>query len=279
MPHNPPNEKSRCVQLGAELRAVRHSKGLTLQQLAGRLGRDHSTVSRWERGATKPSIQDASAFLAVLDVIGEERDRILELTQHDGLRDWIVPPVGQRLAALMEYERVASVITEVNPLLIPGLLQTRAYARSIMLGWGAAEEEADRSAAVRGDRQGVLTRRNPAEYVAVIGASALVYPPCSGDIMREQCDRLLAMSVRPNISLRILPQRKGIYNPSLDGPFILLDLPRDTPVVYLESYGATSIITNRGAIDLYLRAIDELNRAALSESESARFIRDIRERQ
>ena len=258
---------------------MRHSAGLTLQQLAGRLGRDHSTVSRWERGATKPSIQDASAFLAVLDVIGEERDRILELTQYDGLRDWIVPPVGQQLAALMEYERVASAITEANPLLIPGLLQTRAYARSIMVGWGATEEEAERSAAVRGDRQGVLTRRNPVEYLAVIGAGALVCPPCSDDIMREQCDRLLAMSARPNISLRVVPQRKGNYNPSLVGPFILLELPRDTPVVYLESYGASSIVTNYRAIDLYLRAIDEINRAALSESESARFIKDIREKQ
>lgn len=276
MPPTPPNEKSRSVQLGAELRAVRQSAGLTLIQLAGRLGRDHTTVSRWERGNTKPSIQDASAYLAVLDVIGEDRDRILELAQHDGLRDWITErPLGM----IREYERTASSITEVNPQLIPGLLQTRDYAQSVMLGAGQTRDKAEQASAVRCDRQNVLTRRNPVDYVALIGAGALIYPPCSDDIMREQFRHLLAMSARPNISLRIVPQRKGAYSPMLEGPFYLVEPIREKPVVQLDSFGANSIVTNRRAIDRYLRAIVEMDRIALSESESARFIMELKEKQ
>ena len=276
MPPTPPNEKSRSVQLGAELRAVRQSSGLTLIQLAARLGRDHTTLSRWERGETKPSIQDASAFLAVLDVIGEERDRILELAQHDGLRDWVAPGVGRTLAVLMEYERTASSITEVNPQLIPGLLQTRGYALSIMLGSGMARSEAEQSTDVRCGRQGVLTRRNPVEYVAIIGEGALVYPPCSDDIMSKQLHHLLLMSGRPNISIRVHPQRKGLHSPMLNGSFVLLEQTRDKPVVQLDSYHATTIVTSPKSVDCYRRSLAELDQIALSEPESARFIQELK---
>ena len=40
---------------------------------------------------------------------------------------------AEQLAALIEYERAAAVITEANPQVIPGLLQTSDYARAILL--------------------------------------------------------------------------------------------------------------------------------------------------
>jgi transcriptional regulator with XRE-family HTH domain len=259
--------------LGAELRTVRDSAGLTLKQVAARLGRDHTTVSRWERGLTKPSIQDASAFLAIMDVIGEERDRILELAQHDGLTDWVG---NNTLLMVREYERTASTITEVNPQLIPGLLQTRAYARSIMLAGGATQDAAERGAAARCDRQDVLTRRSPVEFVAFIGASALLYPPCSDDIMSEQCHGLLVMSARPNISIRIVPQRKGLYNPMVEGSFYLLELPHGRPVVQLDHFAGASVITTRKKVDRFRTVIAMVDRIALSESESVWFIKEQR---
>ena len=280
MPSNPPSERSRAVQLGAELKAVRQSAKLTLKQVGTSLGRDHSTVSRWESGTYKPNLQDTAAYLAILGVTGEERERILELARHDGLADWIAPGISHQLAVLMEYQRLASKITEVNSHLIPGLVQTREYARTIMLAGGMTKGEAEGNSAVRLGRQDVLTRRkSPADYVAFLGASALLFPPCADDTMDEQLDHLLVMADRPNISIRIVPQRRGIYSPIFEGPFAVLDLAQDRPVVQIQSYHATSIVTNRKSVDRYLAAITEIGLIALTESETARFLKEMKEKQ
>ncbi|HEX3785282.1 MAG TPA: Scr1 family TA system antitoxin-like transcriptional regulator [Pseudonocardiaceae bacterium] len=164
----PSNGRSQAVQLGADLREQRKrangGKGMTVAQVAAALGFHHSTVSRWERGETMPSEADTASVLAIYGVTGEERGRLVELARHDDIPDWVAPGIGKQLAALIEYERIADRITEVNPLLIPGLLQTRDYARSLMIGAGAPLGQAEQGAVIRMGRQNVLTRHKPVTY-------------------------------------------------------------------------------------------------------------------
>lgn len=271
----PSSERSRAVQLGAELRTLRDRAGMTLVQVAQILGRDHTTVSRWERAHTKPSEADTAAMLAVLGVTGETRDRLVELARHDGVNDWVAPGIGRQLAMLMEYERTASVITEVNPLLIPGLLQTREYSMSIMLSVGMSREQAEQSTAVRLDRQGVLTRVKSPRYLAIIGEQALRYPACDREAMIGQLKYLRRMSERQNVAIHVLPLAEFEYSLAFEGRFVLLEFHRDTPIVHVEGAWQTSTLTNPAAATNYQIAVKSISQNALNEYDSMRLIREL----
>src|SRR6266568_2176411 len=243
MAGSPPNGRSQAVQLGADLRELRKLTGKTVIQVAEVLGMHHSTISRWERGDTMPDEADTSALLTIY--------------------------------GLIDHERRAAQITEVNPLLIPGLVQTRDYAKSLMIGAGLPLGRAEKGSIIRMGRQNVLTRRNPVRFRAVIGEQAIRYPACERAIMADQLHHLLTMNERPNVEIRILPMDRRQYSIAFEGRFILIEFLRENPVVQLESYWSNSILTNPRAVGSYQDAVDMICADTLSVAESSAFISGI----
>ena len=85
-----------------------------------------------KRGGTEV---DVSAFLAVCGVIGQERDRLLELCRQMSTRGWLQQhgdKLPKQLRTLMDHEDVAVRIDEFQPIVVPGLLQTGDYARALL---------------------------------------------------------------------------------------------------------------------------------------------------
>lgn len=268
----PANGRSRAVQLGAELRDARKRVGMTVAEVGERLGMHHTTVSRWERAERQPSEADTAAYLAILGVTGEDRERIVELARHDGVTDWVAPGIGRQLASLIEYERLARSITEVNPLLIPGLLQTRDYSRQIMIGTGLSRAQAQQNTMIRLSRQPVLTGVRPPKYTAVIGEWAVRCPACDRDTAVEQLEYLLQAATRPNITIHVMPMAPYRYTLGLEGRFCLLGFDRDSPVVQVDSYWSTSTLTNNSAVDRYASAAERICKDSLGEAESLKMI-------
>ncbi|MGW1679831.1 helix-turn-helix domain-containing protein [Saccharopolyspora sp. NPDC002376] len=264
----------RARQLGVELRAARKAVGMSTQALGTKLGRSHTHISRWENGKLTPSEADTGAVLGILGVTGEERERLLQLAKDAGDPNWVAPGVDRQLAALTEYERTARTITDVQPLLIPGLLQTADYARSIMIGSGTTRGEADRRVTFRLGRRDVLTRRNPVELVAFIGEHALRYPPCGRDVMLDQLHHLEKWAERGNVSLHAIPFNHS-YSPAVEGPFVLIEFERAKPVVHLEHYRSSTTITDANDVRDYQAAADTLRGNALSADLTTALIRQI----
>jgi transcriptional regulator with XRE-family HTH domain len=267
--------RSRALQLGAELRDARKKADKTIVQVAEALGYHHSTISRWERGETMPTVADIGAVLVVLGITGDHRDQLIELARHDSVLDWVAPGMGKQLALLIEYERIAHRVAEINPVLIPGLLQTSDYARSLMLGAGATPGEADRGTKTRMDRQDVLTRKQrPVHYLAIFGEYALRYPACDDVVMVEQLGHLITMGARPNVTIEVVPFDQR-YTRALEGRFILLEFNDGTGIVHLESYSATTTLTNEHAVRDYQHTVETIRRRTLGEQDSAALIRKI----
>jgi transcriptional regulator with XRE-family HTH domain len=262
---------SRARALGAELRAARKAAGMTLEQLAGQLGRAHSDLSRWETGKRLPSEADTAAVLGILRVTGDERHRLLQLARDAADPNWVAPGVDKQLAALIEDEKTASRITNVEPLIVPGLLQTEGYATSIMVGAGATRGQAEQRVLVRLGRQRLLDRRNAPELVAIIGEHALHYPPCSRDVMVDQLRHLSAVAERPNVTIMVLPFDVG-YSPALEGPFVLLEFTQGAPVVQQEHYRSTTTLTDTKDVRDYVEAVAAIRGATLSPADSAELI-------
>ncbi|MDV6014075.1 helix-turn-helix transcriptional regulator [Haloechinothrix sp. LS1_15] len=265
----------RARQLGAELRQARTEAGLTTTQLGKQLGRSHTHVSRWENGKLAPSAEDTAAVLGILGVTGEERDRLLDLARAAADPNWVAPGVDKQLAALREYERTASMIIDVEPMLIPGLMQTPAYARQIITEFGATSGEADHRSMVRLGRQHVLTDDPPVTFHAIIGEYALRYQPCTDDVMVGQLRHLAKLAQADNVTVQVLPIGVS-HAAAMTGPWVWISFTDDSkPVVHLEHYCSSATITDERTVERYKIAADTLCEAAMSPSESIELIATI----
>lgn len=263
----------RARQLGAELKQARTRAGLSQRALAERIGRNSSHIARWENGKLTPSEADTATVLQELGVRGEERDRLLELARHALDPDWIAPGIDRQLAALTEYERIATTIVNVEPMLVPGLMQTYDYARHLFAAFGAKAGEASQRAQLRVGRQHVLMGPSAPRFVAIVGEYTLRYPLCPDDVMVEQLRYLLKLTSLDNVELRIMPSGKPAAT-MLAGPWALLEFEKTKPVVYLEHFNWSATITDQKSVAAYRTEVDTLCELAMSPADSTTLIAD-----
>jgi transcriptional regulator with XRE-family HTH domain len=266
----------RARALGAALREARTGAGMTTRQLGERVGRDHTLISRWEHGKNVPSVDDTEKVLQLLNVPGVERERVVTLARDAADQNWVAPGLGRKFAALTEWERLADTIVNVQPSLIPGLLQTAAYTRSLIMSVpGATRGEADAGVMYRLARQEVLTRNKPVNYIAIIGEDAIKYPLCDRETGIDQLRHLLKLieQQKNNLTIQALPMTKR-HTPAHQGPFEYirssdLSLP---PIVYLEHYRSSATLTDAKDVRDYGLAVDQLRQDAMSPDTTTRLI-------
>ncbi|AEK40819.1 XRE family transcriptional regulator [Amycolatopsis mediterranei S699] len=233
-------------------------------------------MSAWEKGHRLPSVEDVSAILALLGIRGEQRDRIRTLARHAREPNWLASSNSDLPFALttrLDLERTATTITTWSPLIIPGLLQTPDYIRSIMDKSAVSIEQADKRLRVRLARQRILTRSDPVRFTALLGERSLHENFGDTGVMSDQIDHLLAMSARPNISLRIVPAGIG-YHPGLIGPFDIYEFPGSPPIASIEHIYSTAFLHEESQTTGHKRDAKVLRGLALSEEASQALLRE-----
>ncbi|WP_093267321.1 helix-turn-helix domain-containing protein [Saccharopolyspora shandongensis] len=277
MPGNTRTPKARA--LGAALRAAREEQGWKLRHFASQIECAPGTLSRWETGDRCPKPADVARILTTLGVTGERYDEIVDMTRNTSAPHWLavsLPEQRQQLAALLEFERTATAITQAAPLLIPGLLQTTAYVRAIMTGGGVPLGEIETRIAVRAGRREAITRQeNPVRLAVAIGEAALRQVLGGPNVMADQMDHLLLMSERENVDLRVVPFASG-WHPALEGLFILIESEESRPVVQLENRRSGLYLHEPDDVEIYRQAADMVFKAALSYAGSRKLIAEIR---
>lgn len=269
----PQYSASRAVTLGVELQLARKRAGFTQEQVAERIGRRHSHVSRWERGQLLPSPEQVAVLLSLYGVHegSSEYDRVMHLAKKAADPNWITRGVNRTLATLAELEKIALRIVNVELTFIPGLLQTEAYARRIMASAGLTPDQVEERIRIRRERQKILERDNAPIYEAIIWEAALRHPPCDRATMAEQLRKLLVVGKRSTVSIRVLPFAAP-PTPALEGTFVLIFPRRGEPQVQQEQYRVTATLTRRREVEDYVTAVDVIHREAMSVEDSAAFI-------
>lgn len=269
----------RAYVLGAELRDARDKSGLTLRQLAAKLDVSHSVVVRWEKGERVPSTESVAAYCAVLGLTTTARERLMRLAREavsEPANTVSVGPAGEadQLAALLEFERIATSITDVSPILIPGLLQTADYARAIMSA-GIPAGETDKRVMMRlGRRELITRRREPVRFAAFILEATLRQSIGGPAVMAEQLQFLLEMAERDNVRVRVIPSSAG-WTPAHAGPFVLLEFAKAAPVVHLEHHRSSAFLRDEADVTAFVQARDDIERVAMSPQDSAELIADV----
>ncbi|MDS0139803.1 MULTISPECIES: helix-turn-helix transcriptional regulator [unclassified Amycolatopsis] len=262
--------------LAASLREEREARKIGLRALADKLGILPQLLSVWEKGQRLPSVEDVSAILALLGVTGEKRDRIRALARHAREPNWLASgntDLPFALTTRLDLERTANAITSWSPLIVPGLLQTPDYIRAIVDSSAVPIEQADRQLRVRLARQGILTRREPIRFTALLGERSLQEDFGIPGVMSDQIDHLEAMAQRRNISLRIVPAGIG-YHPGLIGPFEIYEFPGSPPIASVEHVCSTAFLHEDAQISGHQQVARLLAKAALSEEASLALLRD-----
>lgn len=252
--------------IGAELKRARKNAGLSARQLAEKLGKSHTTIGRWEAGDRGIRPTDVSAVLAALGADNALREELVELAHDSNGRHWVasnMPEQQRQLAAVLEFERDASRIVCVSQLLIPGLLQTRSYARAIIGAGGVPAMEVETRVAVRVGRRDVLEGKAAAQLLAVIDESALYRQIGGREVMAEQLRSLLEAAERPNVDLRVIPMEMD-WHPGLEGPFALMEFPSRTPVVHVENRRSGQFFHEPDDVDAYRVGVDRVLDVAMS---------------
>jgi hypothetical protein len=178
----------------------------------------------------------------------------------------------------MSLESDATAITNFEPLVVPGLLQTPEYATAITRGIddGLSESEVNALVATRMGRQTLLAKRNAPTLHAIIDEIALLRPIGEPGVMMRQRQHLVTCAQRPNITVQVLPMAAGA-TPGLGGPIVILDLVDGRSVVHLEARRAGAFLSEEPHVRATKLAMRRLRALALAPDESARLIASIEE--
>jgi transcriptional regulator with XRE-family HTH domain len=269
-------------KLGAELRALRTSAGLTSGEAARLVGWHQSKVSRIETGTSGVKPADVRLLLdayGVADVQLRELLTVLAGSDDSGGRHhwWhayrgVLPPTYRDFISL---ESQATAMRTLETTVVPGLLQTPEYARAVTRAavGNLPEDRLDTLVEVRLARQDVLRADPPLELSAVLDEAVLRREVGGPGVMARQLERLVEAARLPHVRLRVLPFAAGAHI-GVTGPFVILSFmsTSDLDVVVLDHLTSSLYLERKEDLRAYTEAFNSLLVHALSPEDSLDFI-------
>jgi transcriptional regulator with XRE-family HTH domain len=281
-------------RLRVELRRARTKANRTQKDVAEALDWSPSKVIRIESGQVAISTTDLKALLleyGVTDraVVAE----LVDLARNSKKQPWsqykdVLQPEAQ---TYFGYESSASIIRQFEPLLVPGLLQTKEYTKVLLAeAFAIDQRNAERLIEARTERQELLVRDEVPESFFIIDEAVIRRSIGGIDVMRSQLQHLLAVSELPHVSLQIVPFEVGAYQ-GLQGPFVLLEFAEpveseasddheeveevesDNFVLYLESRDSLSARYQPELMSVYLERFFELEKLAATPADSTELLK------
>lgn len=276
------------MQIARSLQAMqKRVEGRTQTEIAKLAGVSGATVTRYMdwRDRAKLTIPTIRALADACDAAPAERDALVELvrTQADGwwVKHSVVPDWMDPLLSFEDYATYEHVYCNQ---LVPGLLQTRAYALALHQAQGprATADEIEQKVDARIERQGILDR-SPLHLWVVMDEAVLRRRVGDTKVMAEQIEHLRMLSQRPNIDLQILPFGSGAHAAGSGGHFLLLgrDDPHDPlasmSVVYLELHQRGVYLDDPADVQGYKLMFDYLRSQAADTTGSNNLLADARQ--
>ncbi|MFJ8050751.1 helix-turn-helix domain-containing protein [Streptomyces luteogriseus] len=269
-------------KLGAELRALRTSAGLTSGEAARLVGWHQSKVSRIETGTSGVKPADVRLLLEAYGVADSQlRELLMVLAGSDdsgGRHHWwhayrgVLPPTYRDFISL---ESQAGAMRTLETTVVPGLLQTPEYARAVTSAAveGLPEDRLDTLVEVRLARQDVLRADPPLELSAVLDEAVLRREVGGPGVMARQLERLVEAARLPQVRLQVLPFAAGAHI-GVTGPFVIFSFSStsDLDVVVLDHLTSSLYLERKEDLQAYTEAFNALQIHALSPEDSLDFI-------
>lgn len=253
-------EEGRRKELGRALNRLRVASGLSQPRLAERTGLSQPKLSRIESGKQRIRVPEVDAWCEATGADEATRKELLALAERAlvGPTSWDEAGEDAELQlSTVEMEAKASTISVYQPAIIPGLLQTAAYARRVFSAGpdGEPPNVAERVVG-RLERQRILYDDSK-QLRFVIPEAVLRWPFDDTEEQIEQLERLREVASRPNVDLRVAPLAgTSVWR---TGGFVLFDDLADMePIVHLELLTRPLTIEEREQVDFYRQVFNGL---------------------
>ncbi|MER7000078.1 helix-turn-helix transcriptional regulator [Streptomyces sp. NPDC000410] len=253
--------------MGELIKLYRGLAGMTQRTLAERLLMSESLLGAYERAERIPSTSflvdaDADAVLGANGALKSCVEMMEEEQYSPKFLNW------------KRTEAEAASISAYETMVIPGLLQTPAYARGLYEVRVPMYEpdEIDRHVDGRLERQVVLDRK-PRPIVSYVVEEAAFRRPIGGDAaLKEQLRHVLeAIRVRNHLTVQVMPNQR-IVHAGLMGPFQLLSTPQGRNLGYTAGQGGDTLISRPEEVNRLIDLFGALRAQALTPWESVELI-------
>ncbi|MDI2132591.1 helix-turn-helix domain-containing protein [Yinghuangia seranimata] len=247
------------------MKQFRERLGITRQELGDAVGYSKDQVASIELGrrpAKEAFTTAAERVLGTQGALAALQDEV----------DLAKLPIFFQDFAQLEADAVSRF--SYDPLLVPGLLQTEAYARAVFEGQcpPMSADEVEQNVEARLARQRLLGREPLIELSFIIGDTALLNVIGGDAAMAEQRRRLVDVVQQRNMEIQVMRQT-NCFHPGLNGPFVLLETDGNRRFGYIESQGLGRVASGVRTVGTLALRYGKLRSHALNCEESALFIR------
>jgi transcriptional regulator with XRE-family HTH domain len=247
-----------------ELRTLRAASGMSLRQLGERLGWDWSLFGKMEKGETLGSPEVVQA----LDTHYKTPGLLLALWElaagdHTQFRE--------RYRRYMALEAEAVSLWHFAVSVLPGLLQTPAYAREVLTAGGLRGKELDQQVEARMGRRALLEGEDAPPFRTILSEAVLRTPLRDAGEWRAQLEHLADAAERPNVTVQVLRHSAGVHGLMGADMWYLL-LPSGRTVAYTENGYQGELIEEATPVVRLQKTYDAVRDLALPPVESRKFI-------
>lgn len=265
-------------RLARRLAAMRVRAGMSLNETGDKLGWSRGRLDRYERNEWRlPDASHVRDLARIYGVSEDERAELEDLGRRARERVWwrAYEDVFGKGNEFAGFENDASRISVYMPLLIPGLLQTPAYAEALLQIGQRPAPWRERALAARIRRQQILDRADGTapRLIAILTEASLMYRWGTAPDRRAQITRLAQISRRPGAELRMLRFADGPH-PGMISPVNIFDFPddEDPAVIYLENDTGITEVTRPEDIASYKHTFARIRDAALPPAATRRHL-------
>ncbi|MEV5015374.1 MULTISPECIES: helix-turn-helix domain-containing protein [unclassified Streptomyces] len=254
---------------GAVVQGFRKRAGMTQEELAERVRYSVQTVASVEQGRRFPTLEYVRRAEEVLDAAGILSGAVQHLSRQPGLASWFRQWARLEATALSLYTYECRVV--------PGLLQTEAYARAVSLNVPPVpdEHELDQRVAARLARQELLSvaRKPPTAFTFIVEEAVLMRDTGGQDVTRGLLDHVVGLVERNwNVEVQVMPLRQPAHA-GMDGPLQLLETPENEWFAYSEGQENGRLITTRKEISILQQRYAKLRSQALTPADSLSLLK------
>ncbi len=209
-----PEPQYSLKMFGEVVKTFRKRARLTQEQFAPLVGYSPETIASIEQGRRLPPPDFAERADSILDAFGVILAAAKHLTRRKGLASWFRQWAELELSALSLYTHECR--------LIPGLLQTAAYARpcSPTSCRRSATSRSRRSSRLGWSVSDMLRERPNTSFSFILEEHLFLRDLGGEEVTRELLDHILDLSELRNVDVQIMPLVRH-HHAGLDGPMRL----------------------------------------------------------
>ncbi|MFE2098415.1 Scr1 family TA system antitoxin-like transcriptional regulator [Streptomyces sp. NPDC059468] len=264
-----PESSDSMRTFGAVVQALREYHRLSREEFGRHVGFSKHTVASVELGRRMPDVGFVEAAERVLGNTGALKKAAGCLERQAGLAAWF-----RRWAGL---EKLAITLYTYECRMIPGLLQTEAYARQLFVDElpPLTDEQIDANWTARAERQQLLRERPNTAFSFIVEEQLFLRRTGGREVMREAVGHLLDVMRLRNVEVQIMPLVRESHA-GLHGPMQLLESPDNKWFGYMEAPECGQLVSDAKVVSVLNRRYARMRSQALSAEDSESLLEQMR---